>query len=220
MRNCTLALLLTFIFIFSTQPLRAQTILFEENFDDGVANGFTPDSDLWHVNDDGQYQIENWGFEILSHSYFGDFEWTDFMLSMDMRTHDSVQNSVGFRIQENGDMYVAALRGEPYKDVFLFKMINGNQYQLLTQDFSNSLFDWHHLEISAAGNQFIFSVNGEQAFQYTDNSNPFLFGRQALISYTGGVAQHQLLLLDNVVVLNPVVSAETTSLDKLKALFR
>lgn len=220
MRTSPLVLFLTFVFILITSPLLAQSVLFEENFDDGTADGFYPDSDLWHVNDAGQYEIENWGFEINSFSYFGDFQWRDFILSLDMRTHDSVHNSVGFRIQENGDMYVAALRGEPYKDVFLFKMLNGHQHQLLTSVFSNSLHDWHHLEISAFGNEFSFFVNGEQAFQYTDSSNPFLSGRQAIISYTGGVVQHQRLLVDDILVLDPTVSAHSTSLDRLKALFR
>jgi len=41
----------------------------------------------------------------------------------------------------------------------------------------------------------------------------------ALRSYTGGVAQHQLLQVDNIEVANPVVSAVSTSLGHLKSLF-
>ncbi len=200
--------------------LNAQIVMFEEDFDDGVADGFFPDSELWVVNSSGQYEIENWGFEIHSASYFGEYWWGDFHLSLDMLTHDSVHNSVGFRIQENGNMYVATLRGEPYKDVFLFKMVDGQQILLFTGQFSNTLNDWHHLEVVADFTRLTFFVNGEQAFDYVDENAPLLSGRQALLSYTGGVAQHQLLQVDNVLVINPVVSTDAIYLDRIKTLYR
>lgn len=220
MRTIVLIFILAFICTLSVSSSFAQNLIFEENFDDGFADGFFPDSVLWHVNDSGQYEIENWGFEISSHSYFGEYWWTDFYLSLDMLTQDSVLNSVGFRIQENGDRYIVALRGEPYKDVFLFKTINGTQHELITAEFSNTWTNWHHLEVTASGNHLLFHVNGELALEYTDSNAPYLNGRQSLLSYTGGVAQHQLLLVDNIEVFNPVVSAESTSLDHLKTLFR
>ncbi len=216
----SLKILLLMALVLLASSLNAQHIIFEEDFDDGVADGFFPDSDLWVVNSSGQYEIENWGFEILSTSYFGEFYWVDFHLTLDMLTQDSVHNSVGFRIQENGDMYVATLRGEPYKDVYLFKMVNGIQNLLFASAFSNTLTDWHHLEIIANYNDLAFVVNGELAFQYADEIDPFLTGRQALISYTGGVVEHQVLQVDNVRVINTAVATDSIYLDQIKALYR
>ncbi len=211
MRSPCLIFLLTSALVFSVLPLCAQDILFKENFDDGTAGGFEPDNDMWIVNDAGQYQIENWGFEVLSYSYFGQYHWTNFSLTLDVLTHDGAHHGVGFRVQENGDMYVATLRGEPYKDVFLSKIVNGRQYQLSTAPLSHDLSEWHHLGITTSQNHIHFSVDGISALSYTDTDSPLQSGRQALVSYTGGVAQHQLLQIDNIRVIKPVVSGNLTS---------
>lgn len=212
-------LLLTLLFL-PMAAATAQSVIFEEDFDDGVADGFQPDNNLWTVSPDGLYEIENWGFEVYSKAYFGESWWGDFLLSLEMRTFDSVHNTLAFRIQDQNNHYEVALRGEPYKDVFLFKIVDGVQHLLFTDLFSNTLTAWHHLELAAAGNRFLFFVDGELAIDFEDHNSPFMWGSMALVSYTGGVAQHQLLQVDNVMVINPVVGTDMSYLDRLKALYR
>ncbi len=220
MRRILVPALMLIFLLLPMATATAQSVIFEENFDDGVADGFQPDSDLWIVSPDGQYEIENWGFEVVSNAYFGESWWDDYLVSLDMRTFDSVHNTLAFRIQGENDRYEVTLRGEPYKDVFLFKIVGGVQQLLFTTPFSNTLTAWHHLELAASGNRFVFFVDGEQALEFEDPNNPFLWGSMALVSYTGGVAQHQLLQVDNVVVVNEVVKTDMSFLDRLKALYR
>ena len=193
---------------------RSQDIIFEENFDDGVADGFEPDSPLWHVNDSGQYEIEHWGYGIRSSSYFGQYLWNDFHLSLDLLIQGSVHSIIDFRIQENDNMYTFILRDKPYRDVFLFKVIDGVRHQLKSAEFSSTIPSQHHIELIAQKNHFRFMVDDELALEHTDQDSPFLSGRQALISFTGGVAQHQLLQVDNIKVVSTIVSPETTAEDQ------
>ena len=72
-------------------------ILFEEDFSDGTADGFTEDSDLWSVTPSGRYTIDLYGNEVFSWSFIGNPGWRDYTFSMDIRSKDSKNHIAAVR---------------------------------------------------------------------------------------------------------------------------
>jgi len=195
-------------------------VLFEEDFDDGSADGFTPIGPGWEVVD-GAYTCETTGYEIYSSSVFGDPEWTDVAISFDIKSEESVNHLLRFRVNDFEDFYLVNLRSAPWNDVRVTRTMN-----TLTEDLAiaKATLDngiWHGVRVVASGFLFQIYLDDHLVLNAVDNEAPERLrdGQCAVVSYSGGVMQHQIVSYDNIVVETQIVPAENTSWSSVKALF-
>jgi hypothetical protein len=206
---------------FAGPVVQAQSVLFEEDFDDGVADGFTPIGPGWEVPG-GTYNCETTGFEIYSSSVFGDPLWGDVSIAFDIKSIDSVNHLLRFRVNDFEDYYVLNLRSKPWHDVRFERVLNTVHETIAVGavGFNNGI--WHHVEVVLEGYQIEVYLNGYLALTAHDDQMPdrLRTGQCAVVSYSGGVMQHQDVSYDNIVVVDGVVAVEQWTLSSVKALFQ
>ena len=198
---------------------QGQTLLFED-FNDGVADAFSPLDSCWSV-ESGQAVCNTTGFDHFSIAVAGDFSWTNYAVECDILVQGSLNQVVIFRYQDPDNFYDINVRGEPYNDVIFTKVVNGSTSWNHSWPFSNSIGEWHHIRIGAVIDRFDFEVDGHYIGAITDLNNPYLSGGMALVGYTGGVVHWQIACFDNVnVYMQGVVATENATWSEVKALFR
>jgi len=198
-------------------------ILFEEDFSDGTADGFTEDCDLWSVTPSGWYTIDIYGYEVFSWSFIGGSAWTDYTFSMDIRSKDSKNHIAAVRVQDNGDCYLINLRSRPFNDIVLTKYIGGEFHNLFFLP-AKVVGQRQKMAVSVVGSTISASENGSLLFSYTDTDEPLLTGGAAVVALAGGLVLHQELFVDNIRVESlegkSIVPTEETTWSHLKALYR
>lgn len=211
---------LTCLFALCCLPLAAGAVVFEENFDDGVADGFTPIGPGWEVSG-GTYNCETTGFEIFSSSVFGDPLWGDVSIAFDIKSVDSVNHLLRFRVNDFADYYIVNLRSDPWNDVHLERVMNtvNQPIAIGSANFANGI--WHHVEVALSGFRFEVYLDDQLVLLAQDDEMPdrLRTGQCAVVSYSGGVIEHQYVSYDNVLVLDGVVAVEPWTLSSVKALF-
>jgi hypothetical protein len=207
---------------------RAQALL-QENFDDGVANGFTVTSGAWKVLDtigpssarSGVYHSRVDGFEVSAVSVAGASDWTDYQFDLDLLVLGSISQVVRFRIQDDSNFLQLEVRADPYDDVFLERIEDGQHVVLAhVTGFVNQIGVWHHVTVSVTGNFIVARYDGQiVASAFDASTTRFASGPIGVVAYSG-IAQWQDAYVDNVVVtsLQPV-AVEPLSWGKLKAMY-
>lgn len=198
-------------------------ILFEEDFSDGTADGFTEDCDLWSVTPSGWYTIDIYGYEVFAWSFIGNSAWTDYTFSLDVSSKDSKNHIAAVRVQKNGDCYLVNMRSRPFNDIVLTKYTGGEFHNLLFMP-ATVVGQWQKMAVSVVGSTITASENGSVLFSYSDTDKPLLKGGAAVVALAGGLVLHQELFLDNILVESlegkSIVSTEQTTWSHLKALYR
>ena len=150
----------------------AAEVLFFEDFEDGVADGFLPLQGEWEVIE-GQYRCHVEGFELDGSSIFGQPEWADYQLDFDMMVHGAVNHRCQFRQQSIGDFYRFTLRATPYGQVRLSKTQDGVYEELFILDgYPWTTGTWYHITIFVQGPLISAFVDGSHLLSYLDVSDP------------------------------------------------
>jgi hypothetical protein len=201
-------------------PLTASAFLFAEDFEDGSADGFYPVGPGWEVSD-GTYNCETTGFEIYSSSLFGDPLWADLTVGFDIRSLDSTNHLLRFRVNDFADFYDINLRSAPWNDAILTRTLNTQRTVIAASPAPFAGGDWHHVLLRLDGFHFAVFLDGNLVLQHQDTSGPARLrtGQFAVVSYSGGVAMHQLVSYDNIVVEELVVTVEQVTWSAVKNLF-
>lgn len=205
----------------ASSSLHAQ-ILFEENFDDGTADGFTVVSGDWSVID-GTYHVYTTGYQVGSVSMVtapGADAWTDYQFDCDLMVSGGVGHLVKFRASSADNCYEVDVRSDFYNDVYLQKRVDGALITLDVAYFPSSTKVWHHLSVNVVGPEIMVQVDGTQVCDYFDTSSPFLEGSVGLMSWAGGDIGWQELNADNVVVQVLAVPNEQSTWTGVKYLYR
>ncbi len=202
-------------------PVAASAQLFSEDFDDGIADGFTPLGPGWMVSD-GTYQCETFGFEVYSSSIFGDPAWSDCSITFAIRSVDSVNHMLRFRVVDFEDYYVVNLRSAPWNDVQLARVMNTQHAVIGVAPVALDNGVWHEVTVVAAGFHFEVYLDGAQVLASADPEAParLMFGQCAVVSYSGGVIEHQLVAYDDIVVEELTVAVDQATLSSVKNLFQ
>lgn len=203
----------------SSKSVGAQGILYEEDFDDGVADGFVFTDDPWSV-ENGYLQCLRAGFAISSMGYVPASSWSDYIYEVDLRVFGSINQKVAFRIQSQGDFYEVNVRADPYNDAHLHKYFSGQMTTLAVTEVSTHSEEWHHYTISVSGTHIDIRFDSTPLFSYVDDANPYLWGGIGVVCFTGGVIQWQRLNADNVRVTVPSVPVGGASWSRIKGLYR
>jgi len=178
----SLALLLSLLLATTLASLsritRAQmgwTTLFEDNFEDGNANGWQLDAG-WQVEREGSNYVlsgsgHSWARLSAGHN------WTDYRFSLRIKL---IQEAVhlNVRLSDSGRYFIRF--GE--EGVVLNKQFwPGTLFNDLARaDFPIATRKWHTVSITVEGNRLQVAVDGVDRIDYTDNESSLLQGSIAL----------------------------------------
>ncbi|MFO7654616.1 MAG: FG-GAP-like repeat-containing protein [Candidatus Krumholzibacteriia bacterium] len=182
-------------------PLAAKSQqLLQEDFEDGVANGFVPLAGSWQVVG-GEYftRVEMAGLEHRSRA--GDLNWRDYRLQMDLRADGGADQRLHFRCTENGDRYTLVVRASPYDDIWLRKTVADSTATLLQiTGYLNSNLLSVPYTVEVVGATITARRGGDELFVLTDAEGPLLRGGIACGAFAGAALGWQEVYCDNVVV--------------------
>jgi len=167
------------ISLYSPKKVQAQegwTTLFQDNFEDGNANGWQLDPG-WQVEQEGSNYIlsgsgHNWA------RVYGNTgsNWTDYRFSLRVKLiNEGVHLNV--RLGDSGRYFIGFIEGGLYlskqfwPDTFL---------NLADANFPISKDAWHTASITVQGNRIQVAVDGVNRIDYNDTQNPLLQGSIAL----------------------------------------
>lgn len=191
------AILIFFILLLLTScgEGEAATIFLEEDFSDGVANGWVEGigTGRWDILS-GEYV----GTVVLSYperpiySYFPSMPTNDYTLELDVKSVSGVDKAVLFRFNSINDAYVVNLRSEftagggGGNDISLGKFTPAGSIILKQRSFENFENTWYHLTILVVHNSIRVYVDNELLIDFTDDLDPILSGAIGLLVWPGG----------------------------------
>ena len=191
------------IVLFGLSPsLSAQgpgdVILYQENFDDGQAQGWALEPGWQVVQEEGEWVLSGQGHQWARPdvSYAGDFR-VQFRLKL-------VQGGIHlvYRLNQAGRYFIgfheggSELNKQYWPDTFLGGLIGTTA--------PHALGTWHQVEIVGQGAQLRFLVDGELAWEYAD-AGPLLGGSFAFETLDDTMAS-----VDEVVVYGPAPTPTPT----------
>ena len=197
-------LIILLIPVFSPKTTNA-AILFQDNFDDGNADGWIISRNLcssgnhWEVKN-GKYGIKIDSTrpcltETIPSDFNWDNSWNDYIVELDMEFVSGVDRNFAVRYSGNGANWygVRLLR----RELVLERVIQGGPVSNhIPADFPSGQY---HVKVYIQGENIKVEVDGNEIIDYPDAGGRFPIGRVALQAGVGSVRQTEVWF-DNVVV--------------------
>jgi len=172
----------------------ASNIIFQDNFDDGNADGWTPLSGnaLWQVKDisgnkmyGARIETQSTGIESIA----GDTNWTDYQLEMDMYPIEGADKNIQFRWNSKyGFCNQFHFNGEG---------LHINNLPTINYVMSNGTI--YHIKIILEGPRYQLFINGTEIADVVD-PNPLCLSGSIGLTITTGAAYPTEVWFDNIVV--------------------
>jgi pectate lyase len=172
----------------------AQTVLLTDNFEDGVADGWTTYQGSWSVVTDGSFVYRQSGLSSKYRSAAGSTGWTDY--AVQARVKPTRWNgtdrfaALAARFRDGRNTYLLALRSS--NRVALLRIVGGGTTTLASATFTVSLNTWYTLRLEVNGTTLRGLVNGTPLVTATDAA--FSSGR------VGGATDYASAHFDDFVV--------------------
>jgi pectate lyase len=177
-RGNRFAALATAALLCTTSFSAAQTsdvILFSDTFEDGVADGWTPDGGVWSVVPDGTRVYAQAGYGGPFTSRAGKTTWTHYSVQARVKT-SATSAAVGAisvlaRVRVIGNLvppsyYALSLFGGRY--LRLTRVVNGASTVLAEVPYTSLPGTWYLLKLDAQGTRLTGSVNGVPLLRASD----------------------------------------------------
>lgn len=204
--------LIPFIFsfaflLFLSPEVASATVLFQDNFDDGNADGWEVIRGTWEVRD------KRYGTRIetpftLAETQVGEYSWTDYEFEVDLYVSEGCDRNLFFRSNKERSIYGNGVWNWPTgyglqiipTKIHLIKFLPTKPSYLVSAPFSFPLKSTHRLKAVVRGKNIKIYGDNKLLIDFIDNTqNPFLTGRIALAASTGTVYPSEVWY-DNVVV--------------------
>jgi hypothetical protein len=169
---------------FSVEDLEPTYVVFEDDFEDGNADGWTinippeaPSGSFWMVEpDDGNYVLKESG-QVWAEA--GDYGWTNYTVEVRAKLLGSVGGGVhiNFRMSGPGGRYILDFVGalSLHKEYPI-----GTFTDLEVVEVFLSTNRWYNIKIVCVGNSIEVYVDDVLRLSYVDEEDPFLSGRIGL----------------------------------------
>jgi len=183
---------------------RPDTDLFCDDFNDGDDDGWShPSSNCaWSVVN-GEYTTSLAGHRVWCISTAGDPGWTNYAVEADVRGIAGVDKVLLFRFQDENNFYAVNLRSDwgGLDEITINKMQDGDfNADIVSAQYPSQNGNWYHLKVTAVGDSFTVSVDGNLVTGWRDRSPAVLYtGKIAVAGWTGDT-DVDTLAYDNVVV--------------------
>jgi hypothetical protein len=176
-------------------PARGGDVIFEEDFSGSAPTGLHYDREkVWSVWNGHLRAILPDAKQQRSFAYFGSPDWKDYSVDLDVCGLRGVDKVVAVRV-EGTKAVVVDLRGPGLGDVIMYR----GYTRLGRHEVECPNGTWNHLRIEAQGPRYRVFVNGQLAIEFSERRNKRPRGRLALVAYTGGAGECEVVF-DNVVV--------------------
>lgn len=161
--------------------------LINEDFEDGIANGFTVVSGAWSVIDDGSKVYKTNATDSLSRSVAGDASWTDYEIETRVKVNSwgsEVFRTAGIlaRYVDTNNYYIFGY-DVPSGVLKIKKKVGGTQIELTSKSFAFQTGTWYIMKAVLSGSSLKLYVNGTEELTATDSS--LSAGKVGLISAFG-----------------------------------
>jgi len=210
----TLAFIFFISFFLLISPKKAEAIiLFQDNFNDGNADGWSIDyltpadgdtswnDSKWEVNDNGEYGITFTDTQMRTISSAGDNVWYDYIYVVELTGKSGVDKNIVFRYKDRDNWYSFHLRddGIRFGTMKNGKYFDNNGKLLSTFSFENNIT--YLLKIVIRENLVSFFVNGQCVVEDLEMSDNFILkGKIGLYASTGDSIYRTSVWFDNVIV--------------------
>jgi hypothetical protein len=170
--------------------------LFEDDFQDGKLDGWTPDRPgVWSITHGVLRADLPDGRQLRSFLYAGSEAWTDVSVDLDVCGMRGVDKGVAVRVTGKQGIGID-LRGPGYQDLVVYR----RDWPMGRAAVVNANSVWHHLHVEVRGHRYRVWVNGTLLVDRDDPHKSYPAGRIALPAYTGGVGECTVYY-DNIVVM-------------------
>lgn len=162
--------------LFFSSLTLAQTIIFQDDFEDGVLDGWSGDPS-WNIeNDNGNNVLHSWvspsNLGSISIETEGGWNYI-FETKIKLIEQDA---SIFYRSYfEHGGYGFYSINVSP-NYLGLSKEINGNYQNLTGASVPLNMNEWYQVKIDGNENRIRIYVEGSLVIDYTDTDNPILFG--------------------------------------------
>ncbi|TSD04773.1 MAG: hypothetical protein Athens071412_648 [Parcubacteria group bacterium Athens0714_12] len=163
----------TLIFwFFIPNVCRAENVLFQDDFNDGNADGWevvSGSQENWRV-ENGKYIVHVEGYDSNSGSVAGDINWDDYIFEVEVMGIEGIDKAIEFRYVDENNMYRINLRSFVIgaKDLVLTKIENGQDEILKNINFYNLLNKWYRFKIVVKNNNIKIYIDDELLIDYDD----------------------------------------------------
>lgn len=189
-------------FLFALQPastnaqdVSAGAVVFSEDFSRVAPSGIQFDREgVWSVEDGHLRALLPNEKQKRSFAYLGSEDWTDYSIDLDVCGLRGADKVVAVRMR-GSKAVVVDLRGAGYEDVVMYRGYSKLGHHAVP----NPNGSWSHLRVEVLGARYRAYVNGLLTIDFSEKHNKRPRGRLALVAYTGGAGQCEVLY-DNVVV--------------------
>ncbi len=186
------------IFFFRLPKTVSAAVFFQDDFDDGDANGWTIIGALgWQVSS-GEYGIHlNHGVSnSVPDDTIWDKNWVDYIYKVDLRGVYGTDKNVVFKFQDALNFYeIHHTEGLIYFE----KEIRGKRYSFGATYFPLTNGPIYHVKIKIAGDHFEIYINDNLLFNVNDFEPSLQFGKIGLRVGTGAIRPSEVWY-DNVMV--------------------
>ena len=195
-------LLWAWFFVFGIHAQAEETILYQENFNDGQANGWLEKSDTgatWQVKN-GKYYLNIPIYRAGAESiYQNGFSWQNYTFSFDAELNDGVDRNVIFRMQDKQNYYSLGLRGfwryapDDTPVIYLKRCYQGQcvgdnyrNYFAAYHFADNKALNYHeisHIDIEAIGNKIKIFYNNNLVINWQEPTGNY--SKSGTIGFSG-----------------------------------
>jgi pectate lyase len=175
-------------------PAAHAATLLSENFDDGVANGWSTNGGSWAVVTDGSLVYRQSGTSADAKAQVGSTTWTDYAVQARVKPtgFNGSARHVGVvaRAQSMTSFYALALTNTGRLEII--KRASGSPVTLAGVAASVVTGTWYTLRLEASGSTLTGFLDGTPAVSATDNS--FAAGRAGLATYYASASFDDVLV--------------------------
>lgn len=172
--------------VYRTEVSAATPLPYSENFEDGIANGWSTPSGSWDIITDGTKVYHTLSTDSISRAYVGDSSWNNYSVEVKAKVSawgSSSARTVGIlaRYTDTNNYY---LMGYEYPgELRIRKKVAGTLTTLTSKAYTLNTGTWYTMKAELNGNSLKLYINGVQQLTITDST--FSSGSAGLISVYG-----------------------------------
>ncbi|MFH1845005.1 MAG: hypothetical protein ABIF77_17590 [bacterium] len=197
-------------------------IIYVEDFEDGVADGFDFVSGDWSVTPEGTLLGQVYGVAEFGLSRVGDEEWSVYFFSGDIKVDGSLNHVINFRIASPDDYYQLNVRADPFNDAYLYRFNDGVRTELhYTLFLPTQVNEWHHFFIDVANKRIMILWDNMKVCEIIDDDEDAIInGRVGPCCFGGGNIPWQHAEYDNLKAEIFVVETDHSTWGEIKHMYR
>ena len=198
MKKIPALILIIFIFFFVFEKSVSAAVLFEDNFNDGNANGWVVlGLSNWNVtNDEYGIHVNSGVSNSVPEDGLWNNNWVNYIYKVDLRGVYGTDKNIIFRFQNTVNFYeIHHTQG----NIYFEKEIGGTRYSFGSVYYPLSNGPTYHFEIKIIGSHFEIYENGNLLFNVNDSGPSLEFGKIGFRVGTGAVSPSEVWY-DNVLV--------------------